>query len=135
MTHELMSTYNDFVRYHLESSDTATRIWALKTATAYSMLYESLAKDVYVILKSQMFKSNNVMIWEASIGCIVDLLLRYTVDKMETNQELNGTAASQNRSRKGGRMLYTDDIEDEEEIEIAQNIDVIQVNFLFFLLF
>jgi hypothetical protein len=133
MTHECMNIYKDFIRYHLESSDIITRTWALKTATAYSMLYESLAKEVYVVLKSQMFKSNNIMIWETTIGCIVDLLLRYSVVKMEqredgdNTQDMNGTVGMQNRNKKGGRMLYTDDGEDAEEMDIVGSIDTIQV--------
>lgn len=131
LTPELLKTYNNFVRYHLESADIATRVWALKTATAFSLLYESLTKDVYVILKSQMFKSNNIVIWETTIGCIVDLLLRYTVDKMESlvevNQEMSANGSFQNRSKKGGRTLYTDDGDDPEEMDIVRSIDIIQM--------
>jgi Nuclear condensing complex subunits, C-term domain len=133
MTHECMNIYNDFIRYHLESSDCSTRVWALKTATAYSMLYESLAKEVFLVLKSQMFKSDNVMIWQHTIGCIIDLLLRYGIDKMEhrndgnNSQEMNGTGGVQGRSKKGGRMLYTDDGEDAEEMDIVGSIETTQV--------
>lgn len=130
MTHECMNIYNDFVRYHLESSDLLTRVWALKTATAYSMLYESLAKEVYVVLKTQMMTSDNAMIWETTIGCVIDLFLRYSLTKMEqrdeTIQDINGTGGTQ-RNKKGGRMLYTDDGEDAEGVDIT--VDVIQVRF------
>lgn len=129
MTHECMRNYNEFICYHLESSDPVTRVWALKAAIAYSMLYESLAKDVYIILKSQMFKSNNVTVWETAISGIVDLVLRYSLNKMEqrdegsNTQDINGTG----KSKRGGRMLYTEDGEEAEEIDMAESIDTIQV--------
>lgn len=130
LTPEILKTYNNFVRYHLESADIVTRIWALKTATAYSLLYESLSKDVYVILKSQMFKSNNIVIWETAIGCIVDLLLRYSIEKMDSvdaNQENNASSSNPNRGKKGGRTLYTDDGDEPEEMDIMRSIDIIQM--------
>ena len=132
LTPEVLKTYNNFIRYHLESNDIVTRVWALKTATAYSLLYESLSKDVYTILKSQMFKSNNILIWEKTIGCIVDLLLRYSVDKMEQmggdiSQDSMANSSNQNRNKKGGRTLYTDDGDDPEEMDIVRSIDIIQM--------
>lgn len=129
ITPEIHKTYNSFVRFHLESSDVAVRVWALKTATAYSLLYESLAKEVYDILKSQLFKSTNYHIWEVTIGCIVDLLLRYTIDKMdfyETDADPNNS--TQNRSKRGGRTLYTDEDEEEPaEMNFLANVPIMRL--------
>lgn len=131
ITPDMMKIYNDFVRYHLESTDVAIRVWALKTATAYSMLYESLAKEVYVTLKTQLFKSNSVMVWDVTIGGLIDLLLRYTIDKMERHNEniteMSVHNTSGGRGRKGGRTLYTDDGEDPEDLEMVESIDTIQM--------
>lgn len=102
LTHDILQTYNDFVRYHLESTDLSTRIWALKTATAYSLLYESIAKEIYITLKSQVFKSVHVLLWECSIECIFDLLLRYTVEKMDEFDNNDASLSmSQSRNKKG----------------------------------
>ena len=134
LTPEIVQIYNNFVRYNMESADVATRVWSLKTATAYSLLYEPLSKDVYMVLKSQLFKSNNVVIWETSINCIIDLILRYSIDKMDKHDELNADASginnsTQNRGKKGGRTLYSN-VEDEEEpddSDMVKNIEIVQM--------
>lgn len=129
ITPEILKTYNSFVRYHLESSDIATRSWALKTATAYSLIYQPISKEIYLKLKSQLFKSNNGTIWEVTINCVVDLLLRYSIAKMdcssEVDQENSVNNSQHNRSKKGGRTLYTDDVDDTEELDIVTSIDII----------
>ncbi|CRK92835.1 CLUMA_CG006266, isoform A [Clunio marinus] len=130
LTPGILKTYNDFVRYHLESTDTMTRIWALNTATACSLLYESLSKDVYVVLKAQMFKSDNVLLWEASIHCIIDLILRYSMEKMENfnaNNENNLSQESHSRSKRSGRTLYTDDGEEAEEIDLVTSVEFVKM--------
>lgn len=132
LTPEVRKIYDDFVRFHMESTDIATRTWALKSATAYSLLYETIANEVYVILKSQIFKSNNVVVWETAINCIIDLLLRYTIEKMESNiegsEEMSTNNISQNnRSKKTCRTLYTEDGEDTEDIAMVQSVEVIQL--------
>lgn len=131
LTPEVVKIYHNFVCYHMESTEILTRVSALKAATACSLLYESLAKNVYSILKAQLFKSNNVVVWEATITCIVDLLLRYSLEKMdhrdEENRELTANTSVQNRSKKGGRTLYTDDGEDVEELDIVASIDIVQM--------
>ena len=125
LTHNVLSLYKDFVRRHLDSHDTTVRVWALKTATAYSMLYEGLSKETYLTLKSQLFRNTNIPIWEVSIGCIFELLDRYGFDKMETtdDEENPDKSLNQSKSKKSGRTLYTADIEQEEimnTIEITQ---------------
>lgn len=106
ITHEVLQIYNEFVRYYLESTDLMTRIWALKTATAYSLLYESIAKEIYIILKSQVFKSVHVLLWECSIDCIYDLMLRYSVEKMDGFEDDASMSISHNRSKKGKLFSY-----------------------------
>jgi ubiquitin C-terminal hydrolase len=130
LTLEQLKIYKHFVRYHLEAPDVMTRIWALKTATAYSLLYEPLAKNVYLVLKSQLFRSYHVLVWETTICCIADLLLRYSIEKMEAfneiNDEMSASTTAQNRSKKGGRTLYIDD-GDQIEDDIVEKIDIIQM--------
>ncbi|KAL7051709.1 hypothetical protein ACKWTF_004579 [Chironomus riparius] len=132
MNHDVLQIYNEFVRYYLESTDLSTRIWALKTATAYSLLYESIAKEIYIILKSQVFKSVHVLLWECSIECIFDLLLRYSVEKMDGFDNNDASLSmTQNRSKKGGRTLYTDiDPDDEDAVDemyIIKTLDIMQM--------
>lgn len=129
LSHDILKIYNEFVRYHLESQDIEIRVWSLKTATAYSMLYESLAKDVYVVLKSQMFKNNNATVWECTIGCIFDLLLRYTIEKMEISEETQDgsmSISSSIPSKRGTRTLYTND-DEAEELGFVKTVDVISM--------
>lgn len=146
ITHEILSIYNEFIRYHLESNDIYIRIWALQTATAYSIIYESIAQDIFYILKSQIFRNAHVLMWECAIDCIVDLLLRYSIEKMDNfDNKLDGTNVSlgnvpsssmvnsnQSRSKRGGaRTLYTDaDGEDDDgfdEGNIVKNLDIMQM--------
>lgn len=132
MNHDVLQIYNEFVRYYLESTDLSTRIWALKTATAYSLLYESIAKEIYIILKSQVFKSVHVLLWECSIECIFDLLLRYSVEKMDGFDNNDASLSiTQNRSKRSGRTLYTDiDPDDEDAVDemyIIKTLDIMQM--------
>lgn len=134
ITHDILQIYNEFVRFHLESTDVTIRIWALKTATAYSLLYEPIAKEIYFILKSQVFKSAQVLIWECSIECIFDLLLRYSIETINNYDAVDPTmnmSSNQSRSRKGGRTLYTDvDTDDDDvpdDVSIVRNIDIMQI--------
>lgn len=130
---ENVKIYNSFVRYHLESKDIVTRIWALKAATAYCLLYETFAKDVYMILKSQFLSSNNPVVWRTAISCIVDVLLRYTLEKMDKVDQQDdagsqdGSVSNQSRMKRGGRSLYTDDGEESEDMNIVVDVDIVQV--------
>lgn len=129
---ENVKIYNSFIRYHLESKDIVTRIWAMKTATAYSLLYETFAKDVYVILKSQFCSSNRPLIWRTAISCIVDILLRYSLEKMDKPFQddasiQDGSMTNQSRMKRGGRSLYTDEGEDNEEMNLVVDVDIVQV--------
>lgn len=132
ITHELLAIHNEFVRFYLESPDIWTRIWSLKTATACSLLYESIAQEVYNNLKSQIFRNAHVFIWECSIECIVDLLLRYSIEKLDAFTREGANASIASRSRRGGaRTLYTDaDGEEDDEMnefEMIRNLDIMQM--------
>lgn len=126
INHRTLEIYNKFVRYHLESNEMLIRIWALKSATACSMLYESLSKEVLHILKNQIFNCTNVSVWETAITGITDLLLRYGIEKLEVNKNVTSDM-TQNRSRRGGRTLYSNEEEEEENPAIENSIDVIVV--------
>jgi hypothetical protein len=131
MNHKTLEIYNNFVRYHLGSSDNLTLVCALKTATACGMLYESLAKEIFMILKSKIFQSAVSSVWETVINGIIDLILRYGIEKVDTvvTPEMSST---NNRSKKGGRTLYSSFLEEEdemsEEIGMEKSIDVIMVS-------
>ncbi|KAG5679101.1 hypothetical protein PVAND_008694 [Polypedilum vanderplanki] len=137
ITHDILQIYNEFVRFHLESTDLTTRIWSLKTSTAYSLLYESVAKEIYLVIKSQVFKSIHVLLWECSVECIFDLLLHYGIEKMENVDDNNNNANNMiltsnsqiNRSKRSGRTLYTniEDDDEQDEINIIKTLDVMQM--------
>jgi condensin complex subunit 3 len=138
MNHKTLEIYNNFVRYHLGSSDNLTLVCALKAATSCGMLYESLAKEIFMILKSKIFQSAVSSVWETAINGIIDLILRYGMDKVDTvvTPEMSST---NNRSKKGGRTLYSSFLEEEdemsEEIGMEKSIDVIMVSTSFILFF
>lgn len=127
INHRTLDIYNNFIRYHLESNDVYIRLCAIKSAIACSMLYESLSKEVLALLRMQIFKCTTIAIWEIAINGITDLILRYGMSKLEVLDGANGEM-SQNRSKRGGRTLYNNDDEDEEETELEKRIDVILVS-------
>lgn len=99
LQHSTCRLYNDFIYRNMASNQIAIRDWALRCGTAFSMLYEPLAKDVFDELYAQFFKNHNIRIWETAITCIFELLDRYGVDSFAVPEE-------QNKAKKTGRQLY-----------------------------
>lgn len=66
----------DFIRRQIESGQMFVRDWALKCGTAFSMLYGSLAKDVYNELFVQFYRHQHAKIWSTAIRALFDLIDR-----------------------------------------------------------
>lgn len=113
LTPSVVDLYKKFVCNYLESSETGYRMLALKVATTYSMLYDTLAHDVYKTLGKQLVSTHSVKILQTAILGIFELLDFYGFEKFNIE-------TSNNRTKKSGRTLYNtnaDDTEDEDTIE------------------
>lgn len=119
LTHEILSLHNDFIARHQGSMDLGIRIMALKASTACSMLYESIAKDTFNVLRAQLFNTTTGVLWTIAIECIFELIDRYGFEflglNIENDRLLNNTDVT--KSKKSGRALYNDNDADEEEQE------------------
>lgn len=113
LTPSVCDLYRKFVCNYLESQDVTYRKLALRVATTYSMLYETLASDVYRTLGKQLISTSSVVIMKTAIQGIFELLDFYGFEKFQL-------VTSINRTKKTGRTLYNtnaDDTEDEDTIE------------------
>ena len=89
----------------------AVRDWALKCGTAFSMLYEQLAKDVYNELYVQFYRHQNTRIWTTSIYATFELIDRYGFEYFETDSTSTTNADAEGekppeKSKKTHRQLY-----------------------------
>ncbi|XP_055916686.1 condensin complex subunit 3 isoform X2 [Eupeodes corollae] len=123
LTPNVCKLYHEFIGRHIASNQIAIRDWALKCGTAYSMLYEALAKEIYEVLYAQFFKNHNIRIWKTSITCIFELLDRYGCSSFNVEER-------QNKSKRNGRQLYNTleflDADDDSSVwSSGQAVDII----------
>ncbi|XP_063701785.1 condensin complex subunit 3 [Culicoides brevitarsis] len=110
LTPSVCDLYRKFVCNYLESQDVNYRKLALRVATTYSMLYETLATDVYRTLGKQLISTSSIAIMQTAIQGIFELLDFYGFEKFQLVTSINTT-------KKTGRTLYNtnaDDTEDED---------------------
>ena len=116
LTQSVLALFKNFVRRHLEAPEIQVRSWALKTSTAYSMLYDGLSQETFAALKTQLFRNVSAPLWAIAIECIFEMLDRYGFDHFDNTEadksQINTTA---DKSKKAGRTLYTSNIEDDEK--------------------
>lgn len=113
LTPSVCDLYRKFVCNYLESKEIGYRKLALRVSTTYSMLYETLASDVYRNLGKQLVCTSSIVIMKTAIQGIFELLDFYGFEKFQL-------VTSINRTKKSGRTLYNtnaDDTEDEDTIE------------------
>lgn len=75
----------------------------MKCGAAFSILYEPIANSIYGELYSQFFRNHNIIIWEVSITCIMELLDYYGIEKFTSANE---TSAETDKNKRGARQLY-----------------------------
>uniref|UniRef100_A0A336KV64 CSON015552 protein n=1 Tax=Culicoides sonorensis TaxID=179676 RepID=A0A336KV64_CULSO len=115
LTPSVVELYKKFVCVYIESQEIGYRRLGLKVATAYCMLYPTIAQDVFHILAKQLVQTSSLKILNQVIEGIFELLDYYGF------QKFNLIASSNDRTNpKSGRTLYNsnaDDTEDEEAME------------------
>ncbi|XP_037047135.1 condensin complex subunit 3-like isoform X2 [Bradysia coprophila] len=126
--------YTDFIRLKIESSDMDVRNWALKCGATFSLLYEQLAKDVFVALNKQFFDHHHTDVWTTSVGAMFQLIDRYGFSYFD--EDPNGEAGEKQKEKpKKSRLLYNtteyaDDPEDDSTIE-KENVTIKGLIYLF----
>jgi condensin complex subunit 3 len=125
LTMDVLDLYKEFITRHRDSIDMSVRIWALKSSTAFSMLHDTIAVDVFVTLKAQLFRTTDNAIWIVSIECIFELIDRYGFQFLGDSRD-NNKSISENeneKSKKSSRTLYNSELpeDDEEEPNIVNS--------------
>lgn len=115
----------------MESKHMDSRDWALKCGTAFSMLYEQLAKDVYNELYVQFYRHQCPQIWTTSITAIFELIDCYGFDYFEMDgvrgiaggSTTSGDNDSEKQVKRTHRQLYNKmgSMDEAEEEESSQN--------------
>lgn len=136
LTPSASTLFRDFLRMQMESQVTNVRLWALQCATAFSLLYENIAKDIYTSLCKQFHKSNNVSLWKISIRCLFELLDCYGVDYFDRDEKAQEPTTSSGIKR-NGRQLYNarenerwdDDGESQQNISSGIELTLLMIHF------
>ncbi|KAL5286601.1 NCAPG family protein [Megaselia abdita] len=117
----ILNLFKEFVRRHVESPNIIIREWALKCGSAFGILYDQLAKDIYEVLVSQFYKNQSLRLWRVSIDCIFEMLDRYGLEFFNDTTE-----GGDKTLRRNGRTLYNASnslsmLENQEEEENTGN--------------
>lgn len=90
------------------------RDWALKCGTAFSKLYEQLAKDVYNELHKQFYRHNNTRIWTTCINATFELIDQYGFDYFEADADGEKSTEKGRKTRQlYNTMGYLDEPDDD----------------------
>lgn len=100
----ILNLFKEFVRRHVESPNIIIREWALKCGSAFGILYDQLAKDIYEVLVSQFYKNQSLRLWRVSIDCTFEMLDRYGLEFFNDADTTEGGDKTINRRH--GRTLY-----------------------------
>lgn len=82
LTPNMFKLYEDFVQRHLKSQHMEIRDRALKCGIAFSMLYQSLAKDVHEELYQQFVRHHQPRLWTTAVNGICEMFDKYGTSKM-----------------------------------------------------
>lgn len=91
------------------------RNWALKCGTAFSKLYEQLAKDVYNELHKQFYRHQHTRIWTTCINATFELIDQYGFDYFEADAECEKSTEKGKKTRQlYNTMGYLDEPDEDE---------------------
>lgn len=74
---DMFKLYADFVQPHMKSQHMEIRDRALKCGIAFSMLSQSLAKDVYDELYQQFIRHHQPRLWTTAVNGVCEMFDRY----------------------------------------------------------
>lgn len=116
VTVNVIELYQKLVCIYVGSQEIDIRYWALKCSSACAMLYENIAKDVFLTLYKQFTTTSSAKIWRITILCLFEMLDLYGFVFFNLEKEHNNT--------KRGRVLFNSNISQDEDDEPSENNDI-----------
>uniref|UniRef100_A0A4Y0BE79 Nuclear condensin complex subunit 3 C-terminal domain-containing protein n=1 Tax=Anopheles funestus TaxID=62324 RepID=A0A4Y0BE79_ANOFN len=105
LTPPVCNLYPMFISRHVQSGQLSTRNWALRTATAFSMLYDGLSKETFQLLYQQFLNTASSRLWKTAFECVFELLDKYGFEYFDLENE--DTAKDDSRTNKNSRQLFS----------------------------
>uniref|UniRef100_A0A182WLX4 Nuclear condensin complex subunit 3 C-terminal domain-containing protein n=1 Tax=Anopheles minimus TaxID=112268 RepID=A0A182WLX4_9DIPT len=99
------SLYPSFISRYVQSSQLTTRNWALRTATAFSMLYDGLSKETFQLLYQQFLNTASSRLWKTAFECVFELLDMYGFEYFDLESE--DSSKDDSRTIKSSRQLFS----------------------------
>ncbi|XP_040158655.1 condensin complex subunit 3 [Anopheles arabiensis] len=108
LTPPVCDLYRTFISRHVQSGQLSTRNWALRTSTAFSMLYDGLSKETFQLLYQQFLNTASSRLWKTAIECVFELLDKYGFEyfDLESEDAIN-TSKDDSRTQKSSRQLFS----------------------------
>ncbi|XP_052860170.1 condensin complex subunit 3 [Anopheles cruzii] len=103
LTPVVCDLYKSFISRHVQSPELHTRNWALRTSTAFSMLYDGLSKDTFQLLYQQFLHTASTRLWKTAIECVFELLDRYGFEHFDLEDD---SSKDDSRASKSSRQLF-----------------------------
>uniref|UniRef100_A0A182M4E0 Nuclear condensin complex subunit 3 C-terminal domain-containing protein n=1 Tax=Anopheles culicifacies TaxID=139723 RepID=A0A182M4E0_9DIPT len=105
LTPPVCSLYPTFISRYVQSGQLATRNWALRTATAFSMLYDGLSKETFQLLYQQFLNTASSRLWKTAFECVFELLDMYGFEYFDLESE--DSQKDDSRTMKSSRQLFS----------------------------
>ncbi|XP_058066104.1 condensin complex subunit 3 [Anopheles bellator] len=103
LTPVMCDLYTSFISRYVQSPELHTRNWALRTSTAFSMLYDGLSKDTFQLLYQQFLHTASTRLWKTAIECVFELLDRYGFEHFDLEDD---SSKDDSRTSKSSRQLF-----------------------------
>ncbi|XP_050073098.1 condensin complex subunit 3 [Anopheles maculipalpis] len=105
LTPPVCNLYPTFVSRYVQSGQLSTRNWALRTSTAFSMLYDGLSKETFQLLYQQFLNTASSRLWKTAIECVFELLDKYGFEYFDLENE-DASSKDDSRTNKSSRQLF-----------------------------
>uniref|UniRef100_A0A182JQ35 Nuclear condensin complex subunit 3 C-terminal domain-containing protein n=1 Tax=Anopheles christyi TaxID=43041 RepID=A0A182JQ35_9DIPT len=106
LTPPVCDLYRTFISRHVQSGQLSTRNWALRTSTAFSMLYDGLSKETFHLLYQQFLNTASSRLWKTAIECVFELLDKYGFEYFDLENEDTNSSKEDSRTHKSSRQLF-----------------------------
>ncbi|XP_053663980.1 condensin complex subunit 3 [Anopheles marshallii] len=105
LTPPVCNLYPTFISRHVQSGQLSTRNWALRTATAFSMLYDGLSKETFQLLYQQFLNTASSRLWKTAFECVFELLDKNGFEYFDLESE--DVNKDDSRTNKSSRQLFS----------------------------
>uniref|UniRef100_A0A182NH86 Nuclear condensin complex subunit 3 C-terminal domain-containing protein n=1 Tax=Anopheles dirus TaxID=7168 RepID=A0A182NH86_9DIPT len=121
ITPAVCELYRSFISRHVQSGQLSTRNWALRTSTAFSMLYDGLSKETFQLLYQQLLNTASTRLWKTAIECVFELLDRYGFEHFDLESEDTVGKDDSRTQHKSSRQLFNRHNSSYDESESSQS--------------